>query len=358
MKNKKFTFLGLALVVAGSLVLTNCTKNKTNKIVEPDTDTEAARDVARAVQTVVEINDIVAPLNEDNTPVTLYTYYAPLSMSVTTGTVTTVVNSTAPIVNQQFSSKFNDITFSNTIGKDGIRKNGMIHCDFSATAATANADKYRHAGWDCKVTSPSGLIWNNDTIFIYSYRIFNTTTVGFPGTGASPLQPSKGVKITWQITANIAIHREDGKWIKWNGTLNRTLENTNNTSVPMPPGTLVTTFTVFPSPYTLAYYNQRSYCSYTGSGKGDAVANGDTYVMEISSDFPLMRNMNSSPEAFTNPVSNMLITPEKHPFVSGVMYVDPGTKTKRKVDFGMPDVVDYDAKVTIDGITYGVDMKY
>ena len=354
MKNKKFT-IGLALLIAGSVVLTNCTKNKTNKPVDPDTDVTAAEDVTRMLKIITDIGDVVGQTCNNDGFLLGFQSYSPLSK--TQGTVT--VNSTAAVVTSTASQTY-DVVFgpfgTSTIGKDGVIKQGIIHMDYSATSLPTSlpATLFREAGYYVKVTSPTNLIFDGDTVLINSMNIFNSTDIGFPLT--SPFTPSLGVNIKWKYTVNITVHKQDGKTTKFSTTnLLRTLLNTNNSTIPMQAGATVNTFTVYPKPYNSQLYLQKEYVSYSGDATG-YLANGDPFVMNIPSEFAITQNFNNSPEAFVS-VSGAFISPERHPFLSGVMTVDPGTKTKRKVDFGMPDVVDYNAKVTVDGITYGVDIK-
>ncbi len=349
MKNKKFN-IGLALLLAGSLILTNCTKNKTSKAPEPDSDTIAAREAALMMVTVTDIGDVCGQVCNNDGFLLGFQSYAPLSIMVGT----TNINSIAAVVTST-ASKTYDVIYNNTVGKDGIVRNGKLHFDYSMTTQPTSlpATLYREAGYVVKVTSPGNLIINGDTVLINSMVISNTTPIGFPLT--APFSPSLGVNITWSQVADVTIHRKDGKTVKFNGTLNRTLLNTNNTSVPMPAGSTVNTFTVYPKPYNSQLYLQKEYVSYTGTASG-YLSNNDAFSLNIAAEAPLTRNFNSSPEAFVA-IGGVFNSPERHPFISGIFYVDPGTKTKRKVDFGSADIVDYNAKITIDGITYSEDFK-
>ena len=66
--------------------------------------------------------------------------------------------------------------------------------------------------------------------------------------------------------------------------------------------------------------------------------------------------MNSSPEMFYAP-SGLFQRAERHPFLSGAMTFKPSGKSIREVNCGTGDVVDYNVKVTIEGVTYDADCR-
>ena len=63
MKNKKFNF-GLTLLMAGSLFLTNCTKNKTNEPPAPDYEMGSTKDIVKAQMIVTDIFDMAGQAGE------------------------------------------------------------------------------------------------------------------------------------------------------------------------------------------------------------------------------------------------------------------------------------------------------
>jgi hypothetical protein len=126
----------------------------------------------------------------------------------------------------------------------------------------------------------------------------------------------------------------------------------NHFNQPVPTPTAgAQTFTINQAPYLTALNWQYAYVSYNGSANGNLDGVGP-YTSTITD---ATRNMNTSPEAWYKNTNNVLITAEKHPFLSGVLSFKPGAKPARDLDFGVPTVVDYNAKMTIQGISYDVD---
>ena len=111
------------------------------------------------------------------------------------------------------------------------------------------------------------------------------------------------------------------------------------------------TFTIYPGPAYGSLNWAKAYSSYSGAGTV-TLPNLGACPLTMTN---LTRNINSSPEAFYAG-GGMLVTPERHPFISGLMNFKSSSKPARDVDFGVADVVDYNAKVTIEGITYEVDI--
>lgn len=345
MKNKKFT-LGLTLLMAGSLFLTNCTKNKTNEAPSPDNATQSTQEVVTVQMILCDIYDICGQVNDGASGLLPYLSYAPLS----TMQGTTVINSTnhSPFVTFSVGTTYwREVTFNNTIGKDGRVRNGTLRFDYSPSTV-ATVEYNRHPGFVCDVIA-TGYSVDDYTVGITSMRIKNTTPVGFPTT---PSLTPAFYKLTWNMTSNVTITRGT-ETRSWNGSIDKTLLNTNNSAVPMPTVS-PQTFTVYPPPAYGSLDWSKSYCSYSGSGSG-TLANGDFYNMTMTN---LTRNNNNSPQKFyANPSDDMIMIPERHPFVSGLMSFKPGSKPTRDVDFGVAEVVDYNAKVTIEGITYDVDCN-
>ncbi|HWY12390.1 MAG TPA: hypothetical protein VN026_13740 [Bacteroidia bacterium] len=344
MKNKKFT-IGLTLLMAGSLFLTNCTKNKTNQAPSPDYEFESTKDIVKVQNIVTDIYEIAGQAGDGASGLLPYLSYTPLS--VMQGTVT--VNSTDAVVFADPIAKYYTVTFANTVGKDGHVRNGILKYDYSGSAlSTVNYN--RQPTFSGTVTS-TGYTVDDYSVTINSMVIKNTTPIGFPT--VSPFFPSAGYKLTWNQTSNVSIVRAAGtETLNWAGSIDKTLLNTNNTAVPMP---LIgsQTFTIYPGPAYGSLNWAKAYNSYSGTGVVTLPSIGACNLTMTN----LTRNMNSSPETFYAGTS-MLVTPERHPFISGLMSFKPGAKATRDVDFGTADVVDYNAKVTISGITYDVDIVY
>ena len=349
MKNKKFT-LGLILLMAGSLFLTNCTKNKTNEAPVPDNNTESTQEVTKIQMIVCDIYDICGQVNDGASGLLPYLNYAPLSVMQGTNTINSVNH--LPFVT--FSSTptyYREVTFNNTIGKDGRVRNGTLRFDYSPSTQIT-VEYNRHPGFVCDVIA-TGYSVDDYSVTVNSMRITNTTTLGFPNT---PSVTPALYKLTWTSSSNISITRAVGsatETCSWVGTIDKTLLNTNNSAVPMATAS-PQTFTIYPGPGYGSLDWSKSYCSYSGNG-GGTLADGTSYTLTYTD---CTRNNNSSPQKFYSAVgTNMLVTPERHPFISGLMQFKPGSKPTRDIDFGVGEVVDYNAKVTIEGITYDVDCN-
>lgn len=359
MKNKKST-IGLMLLMAGSLVLTNCTKNKTNEAPTPDTDMSSTIEIVNTQMILSDIHEICGQVCEANSYLLPY-QDGGASISIKSGTNTIVGN---PAINfADNGNKYYSVTFNNTVGRDGHIRNGILTFNYSLTTV-ASTDYYRQAQWKCNVSS-TGYSIDDYTVQINSMSINNVNANGFPT--VNPHIPAND-SLTWEQTANLSILRAVGgntNTTTFNGKFVKRLYNTNNTAVPMPSGAVQTTFTVFPTPYGSALYLHKQHMGITGYGEG-VLSDGSPYSFQIQK--PLQRvtvstnslsmpATTSSPEPFIA-LGGLLTSPERHPFLTGVMTFKAGTKGERTVDFGpSAEVVDYNAKVTIDGISYSLDIK-
>jgi hypothetical protein len=351
MKNKK---LGLTLLMAGSLFLTNCTKNKTNEAPSHDYETQSTKDM---VQAQIILSDIIEIAGQAHDGVGLSPY---LSSTLTSVRVGTNMVTSSPVVflpgNPNISTKTYSVNFTTTPGNDGHVRNGVLFFDYSATTSTVPSSTIKHStpGFIASVTS-TGYTVDDYSITINSMQIKNTTNLSFPA--VSSYSPNN-TNLTWNITADIDVAAPGGtRNLKANW--NKTLLNTGNQAVPMPL-TGSQTFTIFQGPaYTTVLWNY-AYVSYSGTGSGSTSAGPFTYSMSN-----MTRNFNSSPEGYKyiryiapNPMAPTVVDdPERHPFLSGMMTFKEGSKPTREVDFGVANVVDYNAKVTIEGVTYDVDCK-
>lgn len=345
MKNKKST-IGLMLLLAGSLVLTNCTKDKTNPAPTPDTDLTTSTEVVTAQMILSDIHEIAGQVCETNPFLLGYHDGTPLS----TKSGTTIVNSNNAVIFADLVNEFFTVTFNNTVGKDGHIRNGVLKFDYSPTSVAA-VDHYRQAQFKCNVTA-TGYSVDDYTVVINSMSINNTNPVGFPS--VAPHLPANE-NLTWDQTSNVSIMKLSGTTTlttTFNGKITKTLKNTNNTSIPMPTGMI--TYTVFPAPYTTALYLNKQWCEYTGNGTG-VLSNGTVYTYDITS--PLTRNFVSSPEPFMSN-GGYIMSPERHPFLTGTAVMHPTGRHERYIDFGTSgDLVDYNAKITIEGISYNTDFR-
>lgn len=343
MKNKKST-IGLMFVLAGSLLFTNCTKNKTSPDTNPDNEVATSQDAITVQMILSDLHEICGQICEANAFLLPEHDGTPLAINQGTN----VITSTNAVVTPGVKS-FN-LTFNNTVGQDGHVRNGSLDFSYAATSPTlVGVDHYRQAGIILDITS-TGYSIDNYTVVINNMRIENITPLGFPS--VSPYFPSNQ-NIIWKHTSNVSIIKMDGTNTMTATivqTMNKTLLNTNNTSIPMPSGAVANTFTVYPTPFNSALYMNKQYFEYTGAGTG-TLFNGQTYDITLDK---VTRNTVSTPQGFTS-VNGTLLTPNRHPFLTGKAVFSPSGKSKRYVDFGESgDKVDYNGTVTIDGITYDV----
>jgi len=349
MKNKKFT-IGLTLLLTSTLLLTNCTKNKTNEPPVADNNTQSTADV---VELQMILSDIIELAGQGHDATGISPYLSSTLTAVKVGTTTVPSNPVSP--NVQTIPKYYNITFANTPGNDGHLRNGVLNYDYSTSTSTVPIIVHSTPGFIANVTSTAYTI-DNYSVNINSMTIKNMVQPGFPLTAG--LTPTN-VNLSWDINANVTVTSPS-----WTRTITcnwtKTLLNTGNQAVPMP-GVGTQTFMVFQGPAYASVIWAKAHVSYTGSGTANL---GDGTINYTISG--LTRNFNSSPEGYkyikyvpsTNPYySSMVDDPERHPFLSGSMTFQNGSNAQRQVDFGVGDVVDYHAKVTIKGITYDVDCR-
>ncbi|MBK7669362.1 MAG: hypothetical protein IPJ32_19675 [Sphingobacteriaceae bacterium] len=345
MKNKKFT-IGLTLLMAGSLFLTNCTKNKTNEAPSPDYEVESTQEINRIQMIVSDIHEMGAVAGDQFTNLFGWMSHTPLSIMQGTNTI----NSTNAVIFYDLIGKYYTITFNNTIGKDGHVRNGVLTFNYGATTTVSAVDYYRQPGFTASVTA-TGYTVDDYSVTVNGMKITNTTIVGFP---VAPNTPTN-TNMTWSQNADVKIEKAVGTSTithTWNGTINKTLLNTRiGTMVPMPIAS-PQTFTVYPTPFGSSLNWAKAWISYSGQGTGTLQDIGP-YNLTMTG---VTRNMNSSPETFYSS-AGMFVSPERHPFLSGFMTFKPGAKPTRDCDFGAGENVDYNVKVTIEGVSYDVDCK-
>jgi hypothetical protein len=343
MKNKKFT-IGLTLLMAGTLVLTNCTKGKMNEAPSPDYEFKSTQDMNRMTMIIADIDEIGATAANQYTNLFGWQSYTPLSIMQGTNTI----NSTAGVIAADNTPGVGGytVTFNNTVGKDGHVRNGVLMFNYGATTTLVGVDYGRQPAF-CAAVTAVGYTVDDYTVTINSMKVTNTTPVGFPST--TPYTPAN-YNLTWSIASDIKVTHA-AEISTFNGTINKTLLNTKiGTQVPMPIAS-PQTFTAYPATGT-SLNLPKAWYSYSGTGQGSLPDVGP-YGVTITN---LTRNFNSSPETFYSS-AGMFVTPERHPFLSGTMTFKPGAKPTRDVDYGAGENCDYNAKVTISGITYDVDCK-
>ncbi len=354
MKNKKFT-IGLTLLLTSTLLLTNCTKNKTNDPPVPDNNTQSTADL---VELQMIMGDIIEMAGQGHDATGISPYLSSTLTAVKVGTTMVASNPVAP--NVQTVPKYYTISFTNTPGNDGHVRNGVLKYDYVTSTSTVPIIVHSTPGFIANVTATAYTI-DNYSVSINSMTIKNLVASGFPLTAG--LTPTN-VNLSWSISANLTV--ASPSWTRnITGDWTKTLLNTGNQAVPMPL-TGTQTFTIFQGPSYASVIWAKAYVSYSGSGTANlqGTTGGGSIIKYTMNN--LTRNFNSSPEGYKYikyvPSTNLYFCPnvddpERHPFLSGLMNFQEGANPNRQVDFGAGDVADYNAKVTISGITYDIDCR-
>jgi hypothetical protein len=346
MKNKKFT-IGAALLLAGSLLLTNCTKNKTNKEISPDYEKNSTKEVSKLHWFAADIFDLCMEACDKQQISAIHNYSSAVIVTVNTNTFSHNIASPPSISGKQIT-----INFNNCVGSDGHLRNGTLMFDYTPT--TIPVTEPRQPKWLANVTATNYSV-DNYTISLSNFQIFNSTPFGYP---APPYTPSV-TPLTWQESGNMTVVSTTGTGStaathtnSWGGTLEITLLNTFNQSVPTPSGNVNFTVNPNPSGNSSPLQWEKAHLMYSGTTTG-SLENIGAFNATVTA---TTRNLNTSPETwYKNPSTNMLISAQKHPFLSGKMTFKPGSKPTRDIDYGVSTVVDYNAKMTIEGRTYDVD---
>lgn len=349
MKNKKFA-IGAALLMAGSLLLTNCTKNKTNEALSPDNEKNTSKEVSKLHWFAADIFDICLEACDKGQLSAVHNYSGSVVVSVGTNTFAHVAAGPPTIMGKVYT-----IVFNNTVGKDGHLRNGTLQFDYTPSPVVT-ATEPKHTQWIANVTATNFTI-DDYSLTVTGMQIANTTPVGYP---APPYTPSV-TSLSWKETGNISVSRTVGSGTNavtttntWSGTLNMVLLNTFNQAVPTPTaGSITPTINLNPNGNTSPLQWQYAHISYDGTSTGTLDNGIGAFTSTITA---ATRNMNVSPETwYKDNVTNMLVSAEKHPFLTGTLTFKPGSHPTRVVDYGISTIVDYNAKVTIQGITYNVD---
>jgi hypothetical protein len=349
MKNKKFT-IGAALLMAGSLLLTNCVGDKTNKEISPDYEKTSTKDVSKLNWIAADIFDICMETCDKGQLSAIHNYSTSGSVVVTvnSNTVTHIAAGAPTILGQVYT-----IVFNNTVGKDGHLRNGTLTFDYSFSTIPVTEPK--QPKWYAKVTATNFSIDSYSITLSNNFMILTTTPFGYP---APPFTPSV-TPMTWNESGSFTAINSTGTGSAvvthtndWTGSLDIKLLNTYNQAVPTPSGNITFTINVNPNGNTSPLQWEKAHLSYSGTFSGNLEGIG-SYGGSLTG---VTRNLNTAPETFyKHPSNNMLVSAEKHPFLSGTMTFKPGNKPTRDIDYGVSTVVDYNAKMTIQGITYDVD---
>lgn len=316
MKNKKF-ILGLTFLVAGTLLFTNC-KKESPKVPEPDKDFGSSSDAALALYILSDINEICAQSGDGGANVPDYD----------------------GIINRDTVAKIVTVTYNNLKGPDGKVRDGVLKYSFGPS--TLGAKYYRQPGYKATVEAINFSV-DGYSVIINSMDISNSTTNGF--------NPAV-TNLTWVQNLNMEIWKPNGEnKITANGSLTKTLINTNPATAGT--GTMV--------PYTninTAIKWQFAKITNHGTIQGES-SDLRKYKAVVEKETALKRDLSCAPD--------VLLFPRKHPIIKGMVTldVDPDNanlttkKHMRYIDYDpfKNETCDYNTSITINGISYSMDMN-
>jgi hypothetical protein len=325
MKTTKITLASAVLLVAASLLLTDCKKKtKETTPAEPDNEQGSAADNAMAENTSNDALSMGSQLSENSGTLTTYRLIGnnnnqnvqftgeEFGLAAVCATITAGTNTLGLGIPASYTIDFGT---AGCQGLDGKTRKGKLMYDFSQSAP--NANRYRKPGFKMIVTS-SGYSVDNNTVTI-SKTVTNTSPIAIATETAY-----SGTNLTWSIASNLTINKSGGGTITWN--CNRNLELANSSS-------------------TLCYHGQQQPITWTqaqiklnGTASGTNAGN-ESYTAVATN---LLRDFTCSPDP------NHL---HHHPFVSGTIDYTPGQRATRHIDYGSGGC-DLNATVTINGQTF------
>ncbi|MCC6371221.1 MAG: hypothetical protein IT236_09475 [Bacteroidia bacterium] len=302
----------LAMIMAvGALTLGSCSKKK-ETITDPvDTDTEQSTATDNSISEGI-VNDLEAMGSEASENSALTTFKSSGSDGV----------SMAPCATVSIVGKVITVDFGTTgcLGTDGKTRTGKLIYNYSASTPTT-ALFYRNPGFSMNVTSQNYVV-DGYTVNINNKTITNTTPANIPST------VNPGTNLTWSISANISIIKPNsGGTISW--TCNRTKELTNTNDSTCYRG------------QNKAIIWSRAIVKLNGSASGTNVK-GETYSSVATN---LIRSFQCAPDA---------LRPHRHPFIGGTINYTPANRHARLIDYGNGTDCDFNATITINGVTYNV----
>jgi hypothetical protein len=350
MKMKKVT-LGCSLLLAATMFFSSCNKKKANEAPAQDMEFETSKYVTFGNNIATEIEIIASYLGE-NYLTTGYFTPAPGTGSLSPSyTITTDRDTTA---------KKLTITYTGSVTcRDGKKRNGSIVIDYSGSSTTLGAKFYRDPGF--KATISLNNYWCD------GWFVDDVNPITVTNNMASNYSPSTD-DLNWTMSAFLSIIPEvpadSVKKIVWNGTLKKTLTNTENTSIMA---------TNKQSPINWVRYNAAgtptagAMVAYTGTVTG-VTKRIVSYKFEIDSEKPataLTRDFSCSPDKILGVINTPSVVTyysEFHPFISGkakFTSLDNGTAEPRYIDYASGEAAapcDNSATITIKGITYNLDL--
>jgi hypothetical protein len=347
MKMKKIT-LGCSLLVAAALFFTSCNK-KANEAPTQDMEFETSKYVSYGNSIVTEIEIITSYLGE-NYLATSFFSPAPGSGTLSPSyTITTLRDTT-------FKKLY--ITYTGSVTcRDGKKRDGQIVIDYSSSGVGAKF--YRDPGF--KATISLNNYW------VDGWWVDDVNPLSITNNMASNYVPATD-DLNWTLSGYLSIipdvPADSVKKIVWQGTIKKTLTNTENTSI---------FATNKLSPINWVRYNAAgtptagAMLAYTGTVTGvtERVISYKFAIDDQKPDKALVRDFSCSPEkvlSVINTPSVVTYYSEWHPFIKGEAVFNsygPGTTEPRYINYASGEAsapCDNAATITIKGITYNLDM--
>jgi len=318
MKTNKIILIACLVAISSAMSLSSCKKRTKKQAEEPDREANTARDNARVENVNSDIDFMGSQLSETGN---LSTYKTSGNQGLTDilsiapcATVTGYGTSTITV----------DFGTSGCDGQDKRKRTGKLIFDLSGSTPSTSVN-YRNPGFKMKVSSLNYMV-DSMLVEIINKEITNTTPASI-GTGTN----TGGVNLTWSVTANIKVTKPNsGGTITW--VCNRTKELVNTMSPPY-----------CYNGQLLAIDWTKAIVKINGNASGTN-AKGENYTVTATN---LIRDFNCSPSS---------LQPKRHPFVEGKLDYKPGSRPTRYFDFGKKEDCDFNATVTINGVTYAITL--
>ncbi len=309
--------ISAVLLLSASLTIVSCKKRDKKEAEEPDKEANTARDNSILESINNDIDFMGSQVSENGN---LSTY----KQNGNSG-ITNVLSISPNATVTGFGTSTITVNFGTTptLCQDGRKRSGMLFFDISSSTPTT-AVFFRNPGFELHVSSLNYVVDSNQ-VTITNKMTRNTTTASIP-TGTNP-----GTNLTWLSEANISIVKPNGGGtISWN-LAGRTMELLNTNDPNCYKGQL------FPIDWTKAIVKVNGTASGTNT-------KGETFTAKA---IDLIRDFNCKPST---------LLPYRSPFVEGKIEYKPGNRALRVFDFGVRTSCDFNATVTINGVTYSITL--
>ncbi|MBL7917064.1 MAG: hypothetical protein JNM96_01615 [Bacteroidia bacterium] len=311
--------MSATVLLSTSLVFVSCKKRDKKTAEEPDKEANTARDNASLEAINNDIDFMGSQLSENGSLST----YKQNGNNGLTDVLSIAPNATVT----GFGTSTITVNFGSTptLCQDGRKRSGMLFFDISSSTPTTSVF-FRNPGFEVHVTSLNYVVDSNQ-VNIINKSVQNITPASIP-TGTNP-----GTNLRWVTTANISVIKPNsGGTIAW-AVPSRTIELINTNDANCYKGQL------FPIIWSKAIVKIND-----GSPVSGTNAKGESYTAKA---IDLIRDFNCRPST---------LMPYRSPFVEGKIEYKPGSRATRLFDFGVRTSCDFNATVTINGVTYAITL--